>query len=668
MNRLSKTAAFAALALCSLSSALPVSILDNGPRDKRMNIVFLGDGYVQADSAKFISDAQWVLGLLMQNEPYRAYQGFFNASAVFRASQESGSDHPSDSTYVDTYYSSSYDTYDIARLVMLTGDGYSKMYAALAAEAPDYDLIIMIVNDPEYGGSGGSISVTSVNSSAPGICIHEMGHSFAALGDEYETAYDTWVNREYPNSTQYTARASIVWNPWIAAATPLPTPETSEYTDSVGLFEGCQYQSTGWYRPKQNCCMRNLNVAFCEVCRENHVYSFWGRVAPVDTFFPANAAPLALPAADTLRLAVAAKAVASLSIQWYRDGTPLPGMTGETLALPVAQIGRAMASLSVTVRDTTPWVRNVTKLPRQTQTIAWSVAVLESLPPTPFAPTDLGFSNITGTSITLGWTDNSANESGFVLFRDTANTRPGSPLCSLTANTASFTDTGLASGRAYFYWVAAFNDSGLSAADSGTASTRAGVPAAPTNLVFDSVTSTTLLLRWSDNATTESSYRIYRGTRKNPKPQVPAAFFPANTGSWQDTGLEAATTYYYWIEAFNESGASAALTGDQATLPYTGIARMVRAVPSVFSCSPNRPNPFNPSTTVEIGVPECGSRMVRLCVYSLSGKQVAILHAGLLPAGYHTFTWDGSEMASGVFVARMTAGKFRKNIVMTLMK
>ena len=145
----------------------PTQILDNGPRNNRLNIVFLAEGYTSAQQADFDADADGILGHMLSKSPFGEYGSFLNAFTIYVESAESGADHPSSGIYKDTYFDATYDTYGIARLLTISSAGYNKVYNLLAEHLPEYDIIVVIVNDTQYGGSGGSLAVTSTASSAP---------------------------------------------------------------------------------------------------------------------------------------------------------------------------------------------------------------------------------------------------------------------------------------------------------------------------------------------------------------------------------------------------------------------------------------------------------------------------------------------------------------------
>ncbi|HUU46245.1 MAG TPA: M64 family metallopeptidase [Acidobacteriota bacterium] len=342
-------------------------LLDNGPRDKRVNIVMFAEGYTANLDWYFVGDAQARLQYFLSTPPFDAYPNYFNAFAIFVPSNQTGSDHPFSDSYRDTYFNSSFDNYDMERLLMIAphewdGDwdhGEGKVYALLAEHVPEYDIIIVLVNDLTYGGSGGDLAVASRAGSAPELVMHEMGHSYAGLGDEYEAAIPGFPADEEPNTTQETVRELIKWNVWIEPTTPIPTPETSTYADVVGLFEGAHYAWLGWYRPRLNCKMRTLTLPYCEVCSETLVKSDYSLVSPIETFTP-DAIPFDLDRtmAETLSVVPMQPAWHALVIDWSLDDVPVAANPATTLILDGGALGLGGHTVKAVVSDTTHLVRN----------------------------------------------------------------------------------------------------------------------------------------------------------------------------------------------------------------------------------------------------------------------------------------------------------------------
>lgn len=209
----------------------------------------------------------------------------------------------------------------------------------------------------------------------PEILTHETGHVVANLGDEYETPYPGFPDTEEPNTTQQTNRALVKWNAWIDGSTPVPTVPPDSYPAVIGLFEGAHYHSTGWYRPKLDCLMRDKYVPFCEVCCETLVLAFYRTVRPVDAVAPA-VTNLSISGQQSLafNLTLLQPATHNLNVQWYTNDTMILGATNPAFTLSPLTLGNGSHQVSAIVRDDTALVRNdPSNLLSQTAT--WTVNV-----------------------------------------------------------------------------------------------------------------------------------------------------------------------------------------------------------------------------------------------------------------------------------------------------
>ena len=356
----------------ALAQATIQQILNNGPTDKRINIVYLSEGYTNTQLSCFITDAAYTLNAMLSTPPYSVYRHYFNASAILVASSDSGSDHPSRNIFRNTFFNSTFDSYGIARLITIDVAGWRRVDSLLQLLMPEYDIVVMIVNDPEYGGSGGFPAIASVNSASQEIVIHELGHSFAGLGDEYSDPYPGYADIEEPNTTRETRLGFIKWRAWILSSTPIPTPQTSQYGTVVGLFEGAHYYTTGWYRPKLNCKMRTLGVQFCNVCSETIVKSIYRYVRPIESYSPMGSV---ISLADSQFVSLSIVPIKPFSyIQWFIDGIQRNGATSSSCTVSGTEIGIGQHTVHVIVRDTTSLVRNdSTSLLRDS--ISWAVHV-----------------------------------------------------------------------------------------------------------------------------------------------------------------------------------------------------------------------------------------------------------------------------------------------------
>ncbi len=146
-------------------------------------------------------------------------------------------------------------------------------------EKTDCDFFIVVVNSRDYGGSGilnNFCCVTAKNKYSGFVFVHEFGHYFAGLGDEYyssKTTYNGFYPKGFeplePNLTRQVNLNKIKWKDLIKKGTPIPTPPIEKYKNTVGLFEGGGYLAKGIYRPQLHCIMKDRGYnKFCKVCKK----------------------------------------------------------------------------------------------------------------------------------------------------------------------------------------------------------------------------------------------------------------------------------------------------------------------------------------------------------------------------------------------------------------
>jgi fibronectin type 3 domain-containing protein len=208
--------------------------------------------------------------------------------------------------------------------------------------------------------------------------------------------------------------------------------------------------------------------------------------------------------------------------------------------------------------------------------LTWTYTPTSVQPPA--APSGLAASAVSGTQINLAWTDNSDNETGFKIERKTGSNGTYSQIALVDANVTSFSDTGLSNGTQYFYRVRATNSGGDSAYSNEANATTPTVPAAPSNALATLVTQTEIDLGWTDNATNESGYQVWRATAGGSLTLI--ASLGANSTSYQDLGLTPNTAEDYHIVAVNSAGSSA----------YADVSATTLAVPAPTGLQANAGN------------------------------------------------------------------------------
>lgn len=246
----------------------------SGKSDKCLDITFLAEGYTANEMPKFVKDVKRVSDYMLSLKAYKPFAKNINIWAVESISMDSGTDNPGSEVYKNTIMNSSFYTFDVERY--LTTLDY-KSVSDIASCAP-CDAIFVLVNTSKYGG-GGFYNFYALSSAdhdlSNNVCVHEFGHSFAGLADEYYTSeiatedyYNLKTEPWEPNiSTNVDFNSK--WKSMISASTPIPTPRTREYLDKVGLFEGGGYMSKGVYSPAQDCVMKSNKLKdFCPVCEK----------------------------------------------------------------------------------------------------------------------------------------------------------------------------------------------------------------------------------------------------------------------------------------------------------------------------------------------------------------------------------------------------------------
>lgn len=389
-------------------------IRDSGPRSNRINVVILSEGDTSAElTTKFPADAQRIMDGMLEAEPYREYQNYFNFFTISVASQESGSDHPSFGIARNTYFNSSFETLGVDRLVTIPPnnfisnyeEGQGKVDQLLAQFVPDYDMIILLVNDERYGGSGGGrAAVVSTSTHSIAVAVHETGHTFADLGDEYDMHSPELVKAECPNVTQQTVRDLIKWRSWILPSTPVPTPEIYEYRNAVGLFEGANYSVSGWYRPKFERKMSVNSSPFCEVCAQAVTRTIYRYISHVDAVAPqSRKVSIDLGQSATFSVTKLQPAIHALSVQWFIDDVAVPGATADTFTVSEANASASRHIVRVDIVDATTLVRDD---PQQLlkRSERWDVAIgpVEPLPAAPILNVSTRVAVQTGEGVLIG--------------------------------------------------------------------------------------------------------------------------------------------------------------------------------------------------------------------------------------------------------------------------
>ena len=293
-----------------------LALQKSGDPANKVDFLILGDGYADKDRAKFEKDARRLMDILFSTSPFKEHRADFNVWGLCPVSAESGISRPSTGVHHRTPVGATYDAFGSERYI-LTFD--NRAFRDVAQFAP-YEFVEVLANGNTYGGGGifnlySTVAADSLWS--PYVFVHEFGHHFAGLADEYYTSdvpvlsghkVEPWE----PNVTALLDPANLKWKDLVTPGTPIPTPwkkdefETfsrgiqqrrreirrqnqpesvmdalfteeknhedellalDKYGHAVGAFEGANYEAKGYYRPQENCIMFTRLDRFCAVCR-----------------------------------------------------------------------------------------------------------------------------------------------------------------------------------------------------------------------------------------------------------------------------------------------------------------------------------------------------------------------------------------------------------------
>jgi hypothetical protein len=294
------------------------TVFESGPPSGKVDLLVLGDGYTTSQLPKFHADVSRLVGALFETEPYKRRKSDFNVRALDLPTDQPGVNRPQSGLFRRTPLSVEYNIFDSERYVLT----YDNRALHDVASAAPYEFIEILVNDQAYGGGGifNNQATASVDTAyAEYVFIHEFGHHFADLGDEYYTsdvAYETGKAGQLepwePNLTALLDPKTLKWRDLMEPGTPLPTPwdkdaydrhsheiqirrrellakgvpqseidalfkseedwstktlAAQQYSRKVGAFEGAGYESKGLYRPEADCIMFTRDkVGFCRPC------------------------------------------------------------------------------------------------------------------------------------------------------------------------------------------------------------------------------------------------------------------------------------------------------------------------------------------------------------------------------------------------------------------
>ncbi|MGE0700289.1 MAG: M64 family metallopeptidase, partial [Hyphomicrobiaceae bacterium] len=342
------------------------TIQQTGSSANRVDMVFLGDGYTAGQLAStYTSHVNAYVNYLFSGtaltDPFTRYRNFFNIHVVDIASNQSGADNPALGIFRDTALGASYYWDGVTERLLYVNETLADaaMSSALSGTGIDPEMRYVTVNDTLYGGGGGYYGVyAGGNTSALEVALHEIGHSFAHLADEYGGNPGVYNGGEPGEINVTTNPAGTRWSNWLGYVDPI--------LGTVGAYQGGRYYDQGIYRPTQNSKMRSLDRPFDPIAREAFIREFYALVDPLDGYDnnSGTRSNLHTVAVDTIDPAI-------ILVDWTVNGTTYVN-AGDTVSLDALGYTWGTYTVSARAYDPTTWVRgNRSDLE---QTVTWTVA------------------------------------------------------------------------------------------------------------------------------------------------------------------------------------------------------------------------------------------------------------------------------------------------------
>lgn len=336
-----------------------------GNSSSYINFVILGDGYTAKEQDKFEKDANNFKNYFFNQSPYIFYKNYFNVFIIKVPSPESGVKHPHTAndcpdsipaSNPNNYFGSTFDRSGIHRLVAFTNT--AALGRILAKNFPGYDQVVVIANSNNYGGSGGAFPVATVNVASNEIAVHEIGHSFDNLADEY------WPGAGYAaedaNRTQENNPALVKWKAWIG-------------TNGIGIYNyGGKAPLSIWYRPHESCKMQYLGYPFCSVCTEAIIEKIHTLISPIATVYPSGSKILEADSLKRISVRLIRPSPNTLKTQWFINDQLIAGNV-DSIVVNAALFTNDSNTVRFKVIDTSNMLRTDEHFTKHTYDKMWIV-------------------------------------------------------------------------------------------------------------------------------------------------------------------------------------------------------------------------------------------------------------------------------------------------------
>ena len=247
-------------------------LLHSGSSADKIDVAIVAEGYTAQQAELFYADAQKAVNAILAHEPFKQYANKFNFVAVAAASADSDVSVPKEGMWRNTALSSHFSTFYSDRYLTTL---HQRDLHNLLARIP-YEHIIILANTNTYGGGGiynAYTLTTAHHAKFEPVVVHEFGHSFAGLADEYyyDDQYENYYSSDrepWEQNLTTLKDFGAKWQDLLPHGTKVPTPPNERKMNRIGVYEGGGYMSKGVYRAYQDCRMKtNECAAFCPVCQ-----------------------------------------------------------------------------------------------------------------------------------------------------------------------------------------------------------------------------------------------------------------------------------------------------------------------------------------------------------------------------------------------------------------
>jgi len=526
----------------SLSANGVHPVKQSGDSANRVDLVVLSEGYTQNDLQKFEQDVNTIVDGYFAEDIYSDYEPLFNVWRVEVASNQSGAGQGAPK---DTRFGAHFGCYNIQRLLCVDeAEVFDYLRSVLPSNA--IDKVLVVVNTETYGGAGGQVATMSLAPQAIDLALHELGHSFANLADEYD--YGNCRLREPDNANVTTDPNGGKWSQWFDRAS------------NVGVYEGGMYCPTGMYRPTYTSMMKDLGQPFYAVNESQIVRSIYQYVDVLDSTAPApSSITLERTGSQTFSTSLVSNRNGTATVQWLLNGKVVHN--GSSFDFIGADHAEGTHTLKAVARDTTD---RVIEDPDNLLTVSrtWTISLTgsgQSCDRAPGVPGSFTSSDVGSDGFQLSW---DASRGAQLYYVQKWSGYQWNNFKETTETTLS-----LNAGQTEYFRVYAENDCGTSAATNWI-SVRypvcTAVPQQPTGLQAQDVQSTRYMLTWwpVDGA---ESYRVevWNGYDRRWDELL------TTTDSWSRiNNLRAGTVQYVRAVAINSCGNSEATPYIRVQTPY----------------------------------------------------------------------------------------------------